>query len=1275
MFFNFNTKSRLLISGVLFALGIFIIVLIELGPLWRSEPQEVRAAASDKVRGWGWSENIGWVSMNCYNDFDNDGAFNCCCSGGPGGGYCPSDAQTCPYTLDCPSGTCDYGVYYNTTDNKLTGWAWSDRIGWICFGETCNTICLGGTNNGQTCVSDGNCSGGVCGGKPPHSRAKSWACIGGPTWTCVGGSNNGQSCGNTCPGGVCEFSCSGDAGEDFVDTGNCIASGGSRHLMAHWKINSIGSGGIISDEVGYNTGTLMPDYANNDAPIQAKGKWINALKFDGTNDYIEVADSTDLSVTGNLTVEAWVKRGSIGAEQTVVGKWNESNNKKSYRLWFDINNRLNFSVTDGTNEATITQNDGLCIGGTSTGGSCLTDANCLTGEVCKNPPIINTKKWYHLVGKYVATTSSVSKSLKIYIDGYFIPSNLTGTIPDSLTNLNQKLYLGAKKGATVMDTYFKGIIDNLAIWSCANSGRVHGRSTKDIWDDAHKELDGWARVINLAERGWLKLKGFTKAGRVWGSYLKDYGTFYIFSGYLANRYVDESMSSNGLVAQWKMNEPLWDGTSSEVIDSASGNLNSGTSYGTTGGVATTTTKGIFNSAGDFDGVDDYIDGGNNASLSITGDVTLEAWINMNAIVSGSPLLSFMASGETSDTNVFYVIEIASTGDIKLGHEYGAGVDQFTTIDTNLVTEQWYHLAVVRDDTAKTWKLFVNGVQSGSTYTYTNSADGGSSNRLNIGYNPSGPGYYFDGRIDNVAIYNRAKIASEIQSDYEKRIPYCAGWGDYEEDDDPPAPLSFNTLIVNNTQGCEQLLVTWDESTWAESYTYWRKQANNESLCGACTGESECETNNYTENSVLEGEECYLQDTDVTPNTGYCYVIVAHNETDSTWITDNPPTYPSPYWKSTTLCAPEGMVMDDDICGEITAKWTKAANSDGYNIYRALTGSGCDSLISSGCELSGHLAEGLDYDADNDATNDLIAQWKMNEASWNGSNKEVKDSSGQTPLNDGTAACQGVDCVVPTTTATNAKFDRAGDFGGDDYVEAQSKVNIEITGDITIEAWAKGSVNGATQGIVSKAIYNGGGANRQGWQLYKHSTTNKFAFQPFIDGVGTVIYSNSAYTDTNWHHLAVVRDSSTFYLYIDGEQQTQTTTDGFTESDDLLIIGRNFADYDGEYFTGLIDNVAIYNVTKSAEQIKIDYDAGDCGGTGCGLADICHTAGEADGKCGIESGDPNFNTDTCCYIDKRIIPYITYYYRVTATGEAGESPASDYGSGQTICFPPPEEEEE
>ena len=1546
--FDFNIKTRLLISGALFALGVFIILFIQIGLLWKADLQPVRAAASDNICGWGWSEGIGWISMNCYNDYAQcpaslngglywSGRSDACCpiagvdecttanavakdgqfeayheniwtkdiagywkmneaswpgnenevvdsSGNANHGRSYGDANTSSTNVCRNIGTFDgsgdyievsdassldltsaltieawiyvedvsnrrqivskwgdpaseglrsyaflietdrqfsvflaksttqedslttqdatdrvslntwthlaatfnsstinlykngelvetksaaidtlqsttsnlrigihnediypfkgkldnvaiysraktqaelaaqatnttvpasYGINYGS--NKITGWAWGEGAGWICFGETCQNVCLGGANNGQSCTSSVQCDypNGVCGGKPPHGWPKSWACVGKRTWACA--EDPGQSCINsdTC---TCVFSCSGDSGEDFVSTGPCSYSDldPENHLRAHWKMNSISSGTI-------NDGTGTPEWIPGDnedngtlnpvayPPTQVKGKHDDALKFDGADDYVEVGDSADLSVESNLTIEVWVKRRgkcvdgdnpgaicvsdddcvngtcTVSGEQTIIGKWDESANKKSYRLWFDTNNKLNFAVSDGTTIATITQKNGICLGAgrklcdgigeTCSANSecasgvcmhplCASDDNCnpgeVTGEVCKNAPVIDTGKWHHITGKYIADiveTSDDETAMQIFIDGTFVDGGIDGTIPSSLTNKSQNLYIGAKKGSSVIDTFFNGLIDNVSVWSCQNVGNIHGRYTKEIWDDSHMELDGWARIINLGNGGWLKLKGFTKDGRVWGSFLGDYGAFYTFGGYLANRYVDTSMDDTGLVGHWRMDEPDWTGSNNSAADSSPEN-NNGTVYG-----AGVISSGIFNSAGDFDGVDDYIEISDDSTLDMSDDITIAAWVRPEFTLQNKRILT---KGQGTGGYYAYSITARESGKFKTWVRGIDNIYHYVEGATSYEADHWYYVVMTYD--GSDLKLYVDGqIDAAPVDVSTNiiNTDGA----LFIGKYDSGSGEHWKGRIDHVTVYSQAKSDSEILNDYNKSTPYCAGWGDYDEEGDPPEPLEFNTLTVDNSQGCEQLLVTWDSSDWAENYTYWRNQENTEADCGTCSNEANCAAQGYTENSVLEGEECYLQDTDVQSNTGYCYVIVAHNETGSTWITDSQPTYPSPYWKSTTLCSPTSVSVDDTVCGEITVSWTKSADADGYNIYRDLTETGsssCDDLTNNGCELIGHLAEGLDYDADNDATNDLVAQWKMNEVFWDGSNKEVKDSSAQTPLNDGTAGCEGVDCVVPSTTETNALFDRAGDFGGDDYVEVQSKINIEITDDITIEAWVKGSINGVTQGIVSKAKYDGGGANRQGWMLYKYSS-DEFAFRPFINGVGTVIYSNDTYTDTNWHHLAVIRDSGTFYFYVDGVKQTDTTTDGFTESNDSLVIGRTFADYDGEYFTGLIDNVAIYNVAKTtAEQIKIDYEAGtnpNCVSEQCGLTYVC---GET--ACGT--------ADTCCFTDSRIIPYVNYYYRVTAVGEAGESPSSGVTDpGQTICFPAAEEQEE
>ena len=53
------------------------------------------------------------------------------------------------------------------------------------------------------------------------------------------------------------------------------------------------------------------------------------------------------------------------------------------------------------------------------------------------------------------------------------------------------------------------------------------------------------------------------------------------------------------------------------------------------GDANTTSDGIFNRFGTFDGDTDYLDAGNDESLRINGDLTISLWVNVTDI-SNSP---------------------------------------------------------------------------------------------------------------------------------------------------------------------------------------------------------------------------------------------------------------------------------------------------------------------------------------------------------------------------------------------------------------------------------------------------------------------------------------------------------------------------------------------------------------------------------------------------------------------------------------------------------------
>lgn len=62
------------------------------------------ATCGQKMLGWGWSSNIGWVSLTCQNH----------------------------------NGCADHEYYVQETEyNTIKGWAWSNTVGWLCFGETC----------------------------------------------------------------------------------------------------------------------------------------------------------------------------------------------------------------------------------------------------------------------------------------------------------------------------------------------------------------------------------------------------------------------------------------------------------------------------------------------------------------------------------------------------------------------------------------------------------------------------------------------------------------------------------------------------------------------------------------------------------------------------------------------------------------------------------------------------------------------------------------------------------------------------------------------------------------------------------------------------------------------------------------------------------------------------------------------------------------------------------------------------------------------------------
>jgi hypothetical protein len=154
----------------------------------------------------------------------------------------------------------------------------------------------------------------------------------------------------------------------------------------------------------------------------------------------------------------------------------------------------------------------------------------------------------------------------------------------------------------------------------------------------------------------------------------------------------------------------------------------------------------------------------NASLSITGNLTLVAWIRPTS-VSGDNAIMGKSDGASDRSYYFYL----DAGNLKAKiSPTGSGAAQPLGV-TTLSTNTWYHVALVYNGTDI--RLYLDGVLdangASNPLTYSSGIHD-SSTAFAIGARGDGADY-FDGQIDEVAVFNRALTADEISSVYENGL--------------------------------------------------------------------------------------------------------------------------------------------------------------------------------------------------------------------------------------------------------------------------------------------------------------------------------------------------------------------------------------------------------------------------------------------------------------------------------------------------------------------------
>lgn len=194
---------------------------------------------------------------------------------------------------------------------------------------------------------------------------------------------------------------------------------------------------------------------------------------------------------------------------------------------------------------------------------------------------------------------------------------------------------------------------------------------------------------------------------------------------------------------------------------ASGNGNNGTVNGAT---LTTDRFGNSGSAYSFNGSSNYIDVGNNNSLN-SNIVTISAWYI--AVDYGSSAQVFqgnlVSKREQSGWGGAYQLALISNPSNLVWATYTIAGQNGNVYSTLQPLGQWIHVVYVHD--LNSARIYINGVLSGTTLV----SGGLTSNNLPVWFgarpNAGGLSHFFNGILDDIAIWNRALTASEIQQLY------------------------------------------------------------------------------------------------------------------------------------------------------------------------------------------------------------------------------------------------------------------------------------------------------------------------------------------------------------------------------------------------------------------------------------------------------------------------------------------------------------------------------
>ncbi len=523
----------------------------------------------------------------------------------------------------------------------------------------------------------------------------------------------------------------------------------NKGLAGEWTFSDAGSGTALDSSMDgtTNDGTVV----GAAAAMDRLGYADNAYSFNGSSSFIIVPDSDNLDFgTGDFSVSIWAKYPPQGTHTVFYSKEEISGTWRGICSFADYPTAGRITGRSDEYNALISS----------------TAANC------------NNDLWHHVVLLRQGTT------LKMFIDG--IQDSTAADLPYNVTN-TANLIIGSHNGGGY---FYTGLLDDIRIYNRAlhpveiaslsregsyfpaevsGLGATPGDSqvTLNWTEPAHLDFTG-VEITWSPEDGETQPVIVNKGTNNRTITTLTNSTSYTFTvrctdgkgNYSGGMTATASPVSApaGPVGEW-----LFTGNAN---DTGGSNINPDTTYNVT---LTTDRFGTVDSAYAFNGTDSYIS--YPADLLPTAERTVSLWFYTPTIRTDPlPGYTLLGYGGGSPGNS-WIMDINNRSQLGTYEIYDNDVDLILYSYPQAPEGLWYHWVVTTNSSGTT--MYINGspvasnanYMNGTLVTGTDLAFGASVDTTGIAPYGDANASYFQGKLDDIRIYDIALTGTEVQSLY------------------------------------------------------------------------------------------------------------------------------------------------------------------------------------------------------------------------------------------------------------------------------------------------------------------------------------------------------------------------------------------------------------------------------------------------------------------------------------------------------------------------------